>query len=266
MKTASIIIKQTTNYELFHSNPHQRAFKHRKVKVLMEKMKANGFPPSMAISVYKSKEGTLVINAGHHRIAAAQALRIPVLYVIEHQWTNKELSDEGSVNTTWSMKDHVANYAKDGNADYDELLRLQKLGISVNQATALLIGQSATSHNATEALRDGKFKIKTRKYTALWESMREELVDRVPCITHRSFINAWSKCLFTPEFDQEVFLKRLRANPKMIDVCANEAQMLEMIEDVYNFKAGSKIPLAFLVTQNNKDRFERFTVDKNTAQ
>lgn len=247
-------IQKTTNYDLFLHNPHQRTFKQAKVQSIIEKMKRNGFPPSMAISVYKGTGGKLVINTGHHRLAAAKALGIPVLYVLEHKWSIKELSDEGDVNSAWSIKDHVANFAKEGNPDYQELLRLQACGLHLSLAASMLIGESAGSGNAGTRMKAGTFKVKTREHTALWEELHEEFGARVPSIYHRVFIQAWSKCLFTPEFDHQIFLKRLRAQPMMLDKCSTEDQMLRLIEELYNFKTPRKIPLAFLVTTNSKER------------
>lgn len=248
-------ILSTTNYGLFSNNPHQRTFKEQKVKSLMEKMKRNGFPPSMAISVYSApRGGKLVINAGHHRLAAARELGVPILYVIEHKWSVKELSDEGTFLTAWPLKDHVANFAKDGNQDYAELLRLESIGLNISQAASLLYGEQASSGNAADSIKAGTFKIKTRKTVDLWLEMNEEFGGRVPCLNHRVFVSCWSKCLFTPEFDQDIFLKRLRANPTMLEKCSTEDQMFRLIEELYNFKTPKKIPLAFLATENSRER------------
>jgi hypothetical protein len=249
MKASQILA--TKDYGLFENNPHQRTFTMRKVKSLMEKMRENGFPPSMAISVYRHG-GKLIINAGHHRLAAAKELGIPVFYVTEHKWTHKELSDEGDINTSWSLRDHISNYAKEGKEDYMELLRLQEMGLSATLAASMMRGESAGSGNAN--VKTGAFKIKCRHQTFKWVAMWNEFGQRVPSLCHRSFVTAWSKCMLTPEFDQEVFLKRLRANPDMLDRCSTEDQALNQIEDVYNYKTPRKIPLAFIVKENSRSR------------
>jgi hypothetical protein len=247
-------ISKTANYGLFQNNPHQRSFREGKVRQLMEKMKTNGFPPSMAISVYQEKNGKLVINAGHHRLEAAKRLKIPVLYVIEHKWSVKELSDEGSFTTSWTLSDHVANYAKAGKHEYAELLRLQSLGLNMSQAASMLIGEQAGSGNAMPYVKAGTFKIKDTRQVDLWCELQEEFGSRIPCLCHRVFISCWSKCLFTPEFDHDVFVKRLRKNPTMLENCSTEDQMFRLIEELYNHASPKKIPLAFLVTQNSKER------------
>lgn len=247
-------ILKSKNYGMFTANPHQRTFSESKVQQLMSKMKRNGFPPSMAISVFQIKAGSFGINAGHHRLAAAKRLGIEVLYVVEHKWSIVELSDEGIFMTTWSLKDHVSNFAKSGLADYQELLRINALGLNLSQAASMLHGEQSGSGNAADFVKAGTFKIKTREQIDLWISMNDEFGERVPCLNHRVFVSCWSKCIFTPEFDNDTFLKRLRKNPNMLEKCNTEDQMFRLIEELYNFGTPKKIPLAFLVTSNSAKR------------
>lgn len=256
-------ILKTTNYDLFANNPLQRLFRQDKVDGLVKKMRCNGFPPSMAISVYRDKRGFLVINTGHHRLAAARILGIAVLYVIEHQWSPQELGDEADTATPWMIKDHVSMWAKEGKEDYQVLLRLESAGLNITQAASMLHGEAAGSGNAADYIKAGTFEIKTWDQVNAWLAMNEEFGERVPCVEHRTFVSCWSKCMFTPEFEQDVFIKRLRANPTMLEKCATEEQMFRLIEELYNFKSPRKIPLAFLVTSKSKERRKNFGAASN---
>jgi hypothetical protein len=247
-------ILSTKNYSLFACNPFQRAFRQSKVNALIEKMRANGYPPSMAISVYRAKNGTLTINTGHHRLAAAQALGIPVLYVTEHQWTVKQLVDEGTSGTSWDAVAAAQNFAKQGDKDYQELLGFADKGIPLTMAASLLVGEGAASGNARHKITSGTFKIKTRDHAQKIIALFEEFAARTPAIKHRPFISAFSKCLFTPEFDEDVFWRRMKANPSMLEKTSNEDQALKQIEEIYNFKSANKIPLAYFVKRNSSAR------------
>jgi hypothetical protein len=251
-------IRFTKEYGSFVNNPHQRSFSPKKVRSLMEKMKANGFPASMAISVYSILGGKFVINAGHHRLAAAKELGIAVPYVIEHPWSHKELSDEGALNSSWGMKDHVHNFAMEGVKDYEELQRLQAKGLPINVAASMLAGEGAGSNNVGSLIKAGKFKVKNTRQVEAWELMHSLLGDAVPAITHRWFVTAWSKCMFTPEFSLERFLKRLKANPSMLSKCATEDEQLSEIEAIYNRNSPNSIPLKFYVKENSKKRQRTF--------
>jgi hypothetical protein len=251
-------ILSTSNYSLFSCNPFQRKFKQGKVDVIKSKMKKNGFPPSMAISVYRDSSAGLTINTGHHRLAAAKELGIPVLYVIEHQWKISEMVDEGVTSSAWDIVAVVTASAKKGVKDYQELLAYADKGIPLGMAASLLIGEGASSGNARNKIDSGEFKIKNRAQANKVVAMIEEFADRIPAIKSRSFISAFSKCLFTPEFDDAMLSRRLRANPMGLEKTSNEDQMLSQIESVYNHKSSSKIPLAFFVKSNSKARHQSF--------
>lgn len=251
-------ISSSSNYSLFKSNPFQRAFRPHKVDEIAAKMKANGFPPSMAISVYKGKLGEFIINTGHHRFAAAKALGIPVLYVIEHQWTMKQMVDEGTTVAIWDVAAAAQSFARSGIKDYQELLGFSDKGLPLTMAASLLIGEGAASGNARLKVINGTFKIKTREHAQKLIDLFEEFLGRVPAVKHRPFISVYSKCLLTPEFDESVFIRRLKANPLMLEKASNEDQQLKQVEEIYNFKSSSKIPLAFLVSKNSLERREGF--------
>ena len=251
-------IFSTSNYSLFTCNPFQRKFKQGKVEVLKSKMKKNGFPPSMAISVYRDRSAGLTINTGHHRLAAAQELGIPVLYVIEHQWKISEMVDEGVTSSAWDIVAVVTASAKKGVKDYQELLAYADKGIPLGMAASLLIGEGASSGNARTKIDSGDFKIKSRAHANKVVAIIEEFGERIPAIKSRSFISAFSKCLFTPEFDDVTLSRRLRANPTTMEKTSNEEQMLNQIETIYNYKSSSKIPLAFFVSRNSRERHQTF--------
>jgi len=251
-------IESTKNYSLFESNPLQRAFTERKVNTIAATMSRDGFWPSHPVSVYKQKNGKLGVNFGHHRIAAAQRLQIPVLYVITEKATPKMLAEEGQFTTKWNMRDQVSVYVKQGNRDYIELAEVTATGVPVGMAASMMMGEAATSGNHNDVIATGRFKVKTRKQIDAWLAIRKEFGERVKAIYHRNFISCYSKCLFTPEFDNATFVKRLRSNPLMLDVTSNEDQMMKMIEEIYNYRTQDKIPLAFMVTENSKKRKAKF--------
>ena len=247
-------ILSTANYSLFEFNPFQRTFKTRRVDEIAASMKTNGFLSSKAISVYKNKEGKLVINTGHHRLAAAKAIGIPVLYIIEEQWTLKQMVTEGITVAKWDTLSAAQSFARSGMKDYQELLAFADKGIPLMMAASLLIGEGAASGNARDKVPAGSFKIKTRESINKIIALFEKFSDRVPTIKHKPFISAYSKCLLTPEFDEDIFNRRLAANPTMLEKTSNEDQMLKLIEEIYNFKSPNKIPLAFLVIRNSAAR------------
>lgn len=251
-------IESTKNYDLFASNPLQRTFTERRVGAIKATMSRDGFWPSHPISVYKEKNGKLTVNFGHHRLAAAKELQLPVLYVVTDKASPKMLAEEGNFTAKWKTIDQAKVFAKQGNKHYVELLQLADRGIPIAMAASMLSGESANSGNYRPLICMGTFKIKTREFVDKWLELSDEFGGKVKAIYHRNFISCYSKCLFTPEFDNQVFVQRLRKNPLMLDVTSNEDQMMSQIEEIYNFRTQSKIPLAFIVTENSRKRKVNF--------
>ena len=216
-------------------------------------MAKDGWWPNEPMSVYKSKGG-FTINAGHHRLAAAKQLGIPVLFIVEHEWDTHRIASEGRTTSKWSLKDLVVNFASDGNPHYQRLLAAHAKGIPLILAASMMHGHAAASSNVHPLVSHGEFKIKSIKEIAEWVKLIDEFGSRIPALKHRAFIQAFSRCLLTPCFDPETFTHKLRSNPTMLEKTSNADQSLGMIEEIYNFRSMKKIPLSFLVTENARGR------------
>lgn len=246
-------IQFTSDYSLFTQNPLQRQFVPSKVPPLAEKMEKNGFPPSMAISVYLHR-GDLIINTGHHRLAAAELLGIPVFYIIENRWTDEQMVDEGTSCQSWSPRSVVQLFAEKGKRDYQFLLYYAEKGIPLGMAASMLNGRGAASGNTGKTLAGGTFRIVDTKQADMFLDIFDEFAEVQPTVKSRSFIAALSKCLLTNKFDLHTFKMRLRRNPEMLGKTSNEEQMLAVIDEIYNFRSTNKIPLSFMAKAQSAKR------------
>ena len=242
-------INTTTNYSLFVANPKQRKFITAHVKKIMRKMKTNGFTPSMAISVFRRHDGKLVINTGHHRLAAAKELGIPVLYVIEHEWTTSELVDEGTTGKAWGCMAAIESYAKEGIRDYISLLEYAARGIPIRYAASMLLGQHAASGNASKFVNDGSFRIKTTKHIHEVLAVVDALRHRVNEATSMTFISAVSALTRVPGFSPETLIRKIEITGGRLEKAKTRDQMLEQLEEIYNYQNRKKEPLAFLAKE-----------------
>jgi len=255
-------IQFTSDYSLFTPNPLQRKFVPSKVPPLADKMEKNGFPPSMAISVYLDR-GELIINTGHHRLAAAERLGIPVFYIIEDRWTDEQMVDEGTSGQSWSPLSVVQLFAEKGKRDYQFLLYYAEKGIPIGMAASMLIGHGAASCHTRKKLVDGTFRIVDTKQADMFIDIFDEFAEIQPTVKSRSFISALSKCLLTNEFDLHTFKSRLRRNPEMLGKTSNADQMLALIDEIYNFRSTNKIPLAFMAKAQSAKRGKQFGKKKS---
>lgn len=243
-------IQSTNNYTLFIANPRQRKFYPAHVRKIMLKMQVNGFTPSMAISVYKRSDGKLVINTGHHRVAAAKELGIPVLYIVEHKWTSKELVDEGTTGKNWGCASAAETYAKEGNKHYIALLEYTAKGIPMRYAASMLRGEHAASGNASAYVNGGSFKVKDHSHIDEVLSVVDALKDRCKEATSMTFISAISALVKVPVFSAQTLIRKVGITGGRIEKAKTRDQMLDQLEEIYNYQSRNKEPIAFMAKES----------------
>lgn len=257
MKTPELLT--TSKYDLFVSYEHQRKIHPAHVAKLAGSMNTFGFLPSKPLQAYR-RDGKLHLLDGHHRLNAAKQLGIPVFYVIESEQSEKTVGPENMTVLKWDNRDFVGLFAGKGNEHYEVLAKYHNMGFPVKQAASLLIGESAHSGNVNKSIAAGTFKVKTTWYcdtiAAIWAKSDgvRRVVDACPFITGRTFIEAMSMLLRVDQFDPDLLAKKILNNPMMVKKCADRLQALSMLEDVYNFRSQTKLPLAHLAKEAMRER------------
>lgn len=249
-------IQHTKDYSKFAPNPFQRHFSPAKVKGIVTSLNQHGYIASKAISVYE-KDGILVINTGHHRLEACKIAGVPVHYVIEAQWNLKTMVDEGTTGSSWPLVSAAQSFARQGSRDYQDLLNYADKGIPLTMAASLLGGEAAGSGNIRKNVLEGSFRIKDREKIDNIIGLIENF-PHIIALKSRHFISEYSKCLLTPNFDRKIFFQRLRNSAGDFIKTRSSQQMLEQIEETYNYRSMNKIPLAFFVNENSKERHLSF--------
>jgi hypothetical protein len=239
------LILTTTEYDLFKPHGEQQAMRPAHVKRLMKSMEeCGGFIPSNPIHVYKDGKLLRVID-GHHRLRAAQNLKLPLYYIVgtkEDAWL---IAPKNWAVRKWEADAFVNMYASRGLQDYVDIVAYTKKGLPMKFAIALLANETTAGGNQNDAIRNGSFKVKTRKYA-------DEIIHILnSCSPYNNeakgsvFLSAIAVLVRLEEFNSEVFISRIQTNPRMLVKCATREQMLELIEEIYNFRAREKTNLAF---------------------
>jgi hypothetical protein len=244
----------TQDYGRFVHNDEQREIDDKHVKKLMQSMVEYGFLPSKPLQCYWSKDGKLVVVDGHHRLAAAIALGIPVHFVIETPESQAAMARVNQVVKKWGMKDFARLYASRGNQNYIKLLEYEDMGIPLTMAASMMYHHGAASGNAHRDIPSGKFSIRTTRVVDLVASVVHEFSQINQAAGSRAFIAAISKCVLCEEFDLQHFSKRLKENISMLEKTNNADQMLSLIETIYNFRTKDKKPIKFFVEAASKQR------------
>lgn len=256
--------KHTSDYSLFKMNEHQQPMSATHVNHLVASMEKYGFLPSKPLTVIPSGMHLRIID-GHHRLAAAKHLGIPAYYVVEDKAIASCIGDINYTVKKWASASFAKMHAANGNADYRTLMQYVGLGFPVQHAASVLIMQSATSGNATKDVRNGNFRVKSTALADAILAIWNRVVDVAPEVKHKAFIEAYSTLYFVPEFDTELFVRRLLNNPTMMVKCSTREQMLDVIEDIYNFRSHDKVPVKHWAMQKLKERRDVGELRRNAA-
>jgi hypothetical protein len=267
-KPESPRLRVTRDLSIFVPNEYNRSLRER--PDLEASMTRYGFIPAEAIRVRKidagKDRGRLMVIKGHHRLATARKLGLPVWYIIDETDTPTNPGDV-ETQTDWSVHDYATAAANAGNLDVAAVLRFASIHkIKLSAAASLCGGESAGSHNKINSLKHGTFKLAADlRFANTVVAITDFLHDQgCPFARTTAFVNAISKVVLVPEFDPDIFKRRIRANGiGIIRRSATADQYVEQIEAAYNRSAhGKAIALAFLA---KKIALERQAVARGRA-
>lgn len=249
------------NYGLFELSTFNREI--RRTKALSRSMKRLGFLPTHPLHVVRNGNGKLLVKDGHHRFEVAKSLGLPVYYIVGDD--DASIAEINVSVNPWTLDDFLTNAIQSGSTDQLAVREFsRRTGISLSQSASLLGGESGTSMNMNEKIKNGTYKVAETAYS---EIVGHVIVQcramGLSFATHRCFVGAVSLCCRVPEFDLKVFLHRLAINTGTAKPQPTLDTYLGMIEEVYNRQSKNKIALAFLA---RKAARERSAVKKNVLK
>jgi len=249
----SVKLQATKNYDLFETCEFNRSV--LKKDELKKSMKKHGYIPAYPLHVYRNGNGKLKIKAGHHRFDTAKELGISVYYTICDD--NATIFDLEKGTNPWTIHDYLDAYVRLEIPSYLAIKEFRDAtGINIGQSISLLAGDSASSNNHANQFKCGTYQIGNRinadRVACIVLKCRDM---KLPYATHSCFVSALSILMLVDQFDDYQFLNRLETNLFMAQRKQSTVmQYLELIEQVYNFRAHCKIALAFLAKEAAQKR------------
>lgn len=247
---SKLALHTTSNYSLFDRSEDNRPLDVDGHAKLLASMQKHGFLKSFPLSVFKGKRGVLVVMDGQHRLAVAQSLGIPVYYVIED-----EPFDVAELNATvkaWRVKDYAQKHAANGNADYEEGLRFAAEHKVAASLAFSLLGGAVNYSSVKDAFEGGAFKVTAREWAADIAALFSGVARLNPKVRTACFLKACMAVCRVKGFDRSRMIAAAeRCREKLIPYATRDGY-LDMLEAVYNFHRGAKVPLKFMAAEVSK--------------
>lgn len=224
----------TDDYDLFKRLDGNRDIMERRKKLLVQSIKERGWVRNPIVVNEKME----VID-GQGRLAALRELKLPVEYVIAEGATVADCVALNLKQSNWTNTDYVKSYAEMGNRDYEILLshygKHHNLPDTCVNTIAGRVNNDGGHMSAT--LKEGLFKI----YDV--ETLSERLEFANACADAlgrgngrmRQWSGVFKFVYYCEKISNELFLERLTRNRHLVVPCVTTKQMLECLEEIYNY-------------------------------
>lgn len=253
MKTPTMQILESFDYEMFKPHGEQQKMAAPHIKKIKISMMRNGFIKAKPIHCYQDGKSLRIID-GHHRLRAAQELGIPVYYVVGGLEDRDLIADENWAVRKWSNEAFVGMYVSRGLKDYIILAKYISRGLHLKFASSLLSGECTASGNQSESIRQGSFKVKTTQSADAIISIIERAGQFNEIAKSQQFIACLCVLVNLDWFSETILIKKIKDNPRCLIRSGSREQMMDQIEEIYNFKQRDKINLAFLAKEFLRSR------------
>ena len=241
-------VYETTNYDLFHLLPENRAVDLGHVRKLVAQIRENNLLRIKPLDV----TADLGVIDGQHRLAAARELGVPVYYKISQELSEEAIKTLNVGQKNWQATDYLHYWIVKRKPAYVAFtdFRARHPRISFSNAKIMLSG--GTGGLGAELFRQGRWDGADDTDMAIAEQVAT-LVERIATETpfkqptHTGFVGALYHCVLkVKDFDPAEMMRTILAQPLSLLPCASHKQWLEMLGRIYNYRKN----------EDNRIRFE----------
>jgi hypothetical protein len=245
-------ILESNNYGKFQLMEFSREVK--KTKHLEASMREHGWIDAYPAHVIRNGEGKWLIKAGNHRFEVARKLGIGIKFVECHD--NATIHGLEKATVPWGLSGYLTSFARMGKSAYLAVRAYQeKTGIPLTHCISLLGGESAGSHNLTNAFKDGTFRLGNSAHSEVMASIIGRCKEcEFPYWKNSLFIQAVSKIVQAEGFDLDIMKNKIGTFCHYMKKQADMQEYVEMLDSIYNRQSQVKVPLAFLAEEAARKR------------
>ena len=127
-------LQTTTDYKIFKKIDSNRDIERSHLNRLIRGIEGKNLLYLFPIVVNKSME----IVDGQHRLKAAEELKLPIFYIVDNNITKADIAMVNSNRKSWSMRNYIEFYARDGRREFKRLKELIDCGFTRSVAARLM--------------------------------------------------------------------------------------------------------------------------------
>tara|TARA_Y100001963_G_C6631446_1_gene376498 strand:+ start:69 stop:791 length:723 start_codon:yes stop_codon:yes gene_type:complete len=200
----------------------------------------------------ESLEVPIIVNEkfeiidGQTRFESWKDLNKPILFIIVAGYGLSQVQRLNSNIRNWNLKDFTDCYCDLGNKEYIKYREFKKTyGLGDYESIAMLSGQVNGSGKNFDRFRNGLFKITSYKKACNEAEKIIKIMKFYEGYKRRSFVFAMLHLINHSNFDFQQLVTKLKYQSSKLVDCTNKEQYLNLLQDIYNFKASKKVNLIY---------------------
>lgn len=247
-------VYETRNYNMFTTFKENREPDHvGRIAANMQEYGAIQKP--IVVTKHKDYPGKLVIVDGNNSFNARMQLNLPIPYIILNNATPREMTALNLVAKNWNNRNYIDYYASQGLPDYlifqnmlkeyDFSCRSMEYILKLSTTNDTSMAHGSTHHAIPRGLFKCKDTIRSREIISFLLKVKDIEDGRYQIYKADKFVAAIVRLFNFAQFDPERALKKMAILPARIIKQADATGYLNMMEDIYNYRAQKQEIVSF---------------------
>jgi hypothetical protein len=179
---------------------------------------------------------------GQHRLEALQQISWDVPYTIHPGYNIEHVQRLNNTVKAWTTIDYIRSRAEIGVPGYDMLLDF------LTRHDCGIFEMAAVLRITQPQIRNMKSGVTIQPDYERGEAIMAQVNAVKPFYDgykRRNFVIAIAKLYDNPNFNFEIFLRKLQLNPTAMKNCTEVRDYIDLIEEIYNFRNRHKVSLKY---------------------
>jgi len=241
---ASHVLHSTTEYQKFKFDQTNRPVKSDHVERLYDAISEKNLLHLFPIVVSTDWH----IRDGQHRLKAAEALSVPIYYVVSDDMAIEDVSLVTARVKNWSADDYLYHYCARGFEEYQKLRDFvdEYSFLSVTRALKLC-GIRKGGGDVTPEFKDGEFIANDIRFaTKVVRACLDFRDAGIDFYSQGRFVDAVANLMANSNYDHDRMKAKLAYLSYKVVKCPDMPTYIQMFNDVYNYKVRNTTDLKML--------------------
>ena len=222
---------ETKDYNMFSFISNNRIVSKGHINKIMQSMKKR----RLISPILVNEKGQII--DGQHRFLAQKELGLPIPYIEQEGYGEKETQILNTNTKNWSLLDWETYYCNKNNKNYLTYRDFRKEYRLPSEANMLLLEGKYESMRSATSFREGKFQILDLQGAINLVNKLISIGEYFKDYKDRMFIRAMITCFGNEDYDHNKFLKKLSYQGNTLIKCVDKKSYLRLIEDIYNLRS-----------------------------